>query len=115
MEAGAEQCLGTGTGLDTLRNELKHTLAADGHNTSALGESFEVTPIVVPIRGHFGLGDQYIGQGSRQRSLGKSLYCNTVKVSQYGHGAAWKLKGAESEIDISVPSADNLNFIALST
>ena len=35
--------LGTSTGLDTHRNELKHTLAADGHNTSALGESFEVT------------------------------------------------------------------------
>ena len=35
--------MGTGTGLDMLRNELKHTLAADGHNTSAMGESFEVT------------------------------------------------------------------------
>ena len=39
--------LGTGTGLDTLRNELKHTLAADGHNTSAMGESFEVTAATV--------------------------------------------------------------------
>ena len=33
-------------GLDTLRNELDHTLVIDGHDTSALGELFEATPMV---------------------------------------------------------------------
>ena len=74
MDTGA----GTGTGLDTLRNELEHTLVTDGHDTSALDEGFEATPIVVPVRGHLDSikrlvkGDRYIGRGSRQRSLGKS-------------------------------------------
>ena len=33
-------------GLDTLRNELDHTLVIHGHDTSALGEGFEATPMV---------------------------------------------------------------------
>ena len=33
-------------------------------------------------------GDRYIGRGSRQRSLLKSRYCNTFKVSQYGRSVA---------------------------
>ena len=33
-------------GLDTLRNEFDHTLVIDGHDTSALGELFEATPMV---------------------------------------------------------------------
>ena len=32
--------------------------------------------------------DRYIGRGSRQRSLGKSRYSNTFKVSQYGRSVA---------------------------
>ena len=94
LEAGAEQHMVTGTGLGTLRNELNHTLAVDGHDTSALGEGFENTPMVVPVRGHLDSikrllkGDRYIGRGSKQRSLGKSRYCNTFKVSQYGRSVA---------------------------
>ena len=90
LEAGAVQRTGTGT----LRNELEHTLAVDGHDTSALGEGFEVTPMVVPIRGHVDsikrllTGDRHTGRGSRQRSLGKSRYCNTFKVSQCGRSVA---------------------------
>ena len=89
-----DTCTGTGTGLDTLRTEVEHTLVTDGHDTSALGEGFEVTPMVLPVRGHldsikrFLKGDRYIGRGSRQRSLGKSRYCNTFKVSQYGRSVA---------------------------
>ena len=33
-------------------------------------------------------GDVYIGRGSRQRSLPKSRYCNTFKVSQVGRAVA---------------------------
>ena len=61
---------------------------------SALGESFGHTPLVVPIRGHLDSikrllrGDLYIGRGSRQRSLPKSRYCNTFKVSQVGRSLA---------------------------
>ena len=61
---------------------------------SALGESFGHTPLVVPVRGHLDSikrlhkGDVYIGRGSRQRSLSKSRYCNTFKVSQVGRSLA---------------------------
>ena len=61
---------------------------------SALGESFGHTPLVVPVRGHLDSikrllrGDVYIGRGSRQRSLPKSRYCNTFKVSQVGRSVA---------------------------
>ena len=61
---------------------------------SALGESFGHTPLVVPVRGHLDSikrllrGDVYIGRGSRQRSLPKSRYCNTFKVSQVGRSIA---------------------------
>ena len=34
------------------------------------------------------LGDLYIGRGSRQRSLKKSLWCNPFKVSEYGRELA---------------------------
>ena len=88
------QRTGTGTGLVTLRDEVEPALVIDDNDTSALGESFEVTPMVVPIRGHWDSikrllkGDRYIGRGSRQRSLGKSRYCKTFKVSQYGRSIA---------------------------
>ena len=63
-------------------------------DVSALGESFAQTPLIVPIRGHLDSikrllkGDVYIGRGSRQRSLPKSRYCNTFKVSQVGRAVA---------------------------
>ena len=94
LEAGAEQRLVTGTGLGALRNELDHTLVIDGNGTSALGEGFEVTPMVVPVRGRLDSikrllkGDRSIGRGSRQHFLGKCRYCNTCKVSQYGRSVA---------------------------
>ena len=44
QEVGAEQRLVTGTCLGTPRNELEHNLVTDVHDTSALGEGFEVTP-----------------------------------------------------------------------
>ena len=42
------------------------------------------------LRWYCGLlkGDLYKGRGSRQRSLAKSRYCKTIKVSQYGRVAA---------------------------
>ena len=52
MVTGAGQRLDTGTRLDTLRNELEHTPVTDVHDTSALGEGFDFTPVVVPVRGH---------------------------------------------------------------
>ena len=67
---------------------------AGTQDLSALGESFGQTPLVVPIRGHLDSikrllrGDVYIGRGSRQRSLPKSRYCNTFKVSQVGRSLA---------------------------
>ena len=63
-------------------------------DVSALGETFAQTPLIVPIRGHLDSikrllkGDVYIGRGSRQRSLPKSRYCNTFKVSQVGRAVA---------------------------
>ena len=67
---------------------------SDANDRSVLGESFAATPLVLPVRGHLDSikrplkGDLYIGRGSRQRSLGKSRYCNTYKVSQYGRPMA---------------------------
>ena len=50
--------------------------------------------MVLPIRGCLDSvkrllkGDLYIGRGSRQRSLAKSRYCNTFKVSEVGREMA---------------------------
>ena len=63
-------------------------------DVSALGENFGDTPMVLPIRGCLDSvkrllkGDLYIGRGSRQRSLAKSRYCNTFKVSEVGREMA---------------------------
>ena len=52
------------------RNEPQHNLVTDFHDTSALGEGFDATPMVVPVRGHLDsikrllMGDRYIGRGS---------------------------------------------------
>ena len=68
----------------------------DGHSfdVSALGENFDATPMVLPTRGCLDSvkrllkGDLCIGRGSRQRSLAKSRYCNTFKVSEVGREMA---------------------------
>ena len=48
------------------------------------------TPIMLRIRGHkqLMLGDLYIGRGSSQRGLKKSLWCNPFNVSEYGRALA---------------------------
>ena len=57
---------------------------------SALGEPFELTPVVVPVRAHLDSvrrlikGDIYNGRGSTLRSR----YCNNFKVAQYNQEAA---------------------------
>ena len=79
----------TGT-YTSLRPEIDcHSL-----DVSALGENFDATPMVLPTRGCLDSvkrllkGDLYIGRGSRQRSLAKSRYCNTFKVSEVGRDMA---------------------------
>ena len=73
-----------GTGISGDVQSCKATTTGT-QDVSALGESFDQTPLVVPVRGHLDSikrllkGDVYIGRGSRQRSLPKSRYCNTFK------------------------------------
>ena len=63
-------------------------------DVSALGENFDATPMILPTRGCLDSvkrllkGDLYIGRGSRQRSLAKSRYWNTFKVSEVGREMA---------------------------
>ena len=82
---------GTGISGDV---QLSKATTTGTQDLSALGESFGQTPLVVPIRGHLDSikrllrRDVYIGRGSRQRSLPKSRYCNTFKVSQVGLSVA---------------------------
>ena len=82
-----------GTGISGNVQSCKAT-STGTQDVSALGESFDKTPLVVPVRGHLDSikrllrGDIYIGRGSRQRSLLKSRYCNTFKVSQVGRSVA---------------------------
>ena len=59
-----------------------------------MGESFSVTPVVLPVRGYLDeikrmmLGDFYIGRGCRQRGLGRSEFCKDFKVAVHGRDAA---------------------------
>ena len=82
-----------GTGISGDAQSCK-AVSTGTQDVSALGESFDKTPLVVPVRGHLDSikrllrGDIYIGRGSRQRSLHKSRYCNTFKVSQVGRSVA---------------------------
>ena len=61
---------------------------------SVLGETFDSTPMVLPIREHLDvvkrlvLGDYFFGRGSRQRGLGRSTFCNDFKVAVYGRQEA---------------------------
>ena len=61
---------------------------------SALGGTYEDTPLVVPTRGHLDAvrrmlrGDLYIGRGCRQRGLARSRWCNDFKVSVHGRATA---------------------------
>ena len=68
--------------------------AQEDQELSALGETFEVTPLVIPILAHLDSmkrllkGDIYIGRGSKQRGLPRSRYCNNFKMSEHGRVAA---------------------------
>ena len=61
---------------------------------SVLGGTFSQTPLVLPVRGHLDsinrlmTGDCFFGRGSRQRSLKRSIFCNTHKVSAVGRDRA---------------------------
>ena len=52
------------------------------------------TPLVLPVLGCLEdvrcmmVEDYFVGRGSGERGLGKSLYCNDYKVSQYGRERA---------------------------
>ena len=65
---------GMTAGLDTLRNEHEYVPEDQSLELSALGERFDSTPVVLPIRANLDRikrllhGDLYIGCGSRQRS-----------------------------------------------
>ena len=67
-----------------------HTPPAFTPYFSVLGMSEADTPMVIPIRAHLDtierliIGDYYIGRGSRQRGLSKSIFCITHKVSAVG-------------------------------
>ena len=52
LGAGLVQRTSTGTGLGTLRNEVEPAIVIDDNDKSALGESFDVTPMVVLLRQH---------------------------------------------------------------
>ena len=89
-QLGTDMSAGTGTKgtavVGTLREEEK--------DTSALGEDFDCTPMVIPTRAHLEAvkrllkGDLYIGRGSKQRSLPKGIYCNNYKVPECGRDGA---------------------------
>ena len=92
MVDGTQPAMPVVTALGTGISGDEHT--AGTQDVSALGESFDQTPLVVPVRGHLDSikrllkGDVYIGRGSKQRSLPKSRHCNTFKVSQVGRAVA---------------------------
>ena len=67
-------------------SRVQHSLSI----RSVGGSSRHDTPPVVPSRGHLDTkkrlmtGDVYIGRGSSQRSLSRSIWCNSHKVLAYG-------------------------------
>ena len=66
---------------------------------SQIGTTRDETPNIVPIRGcldnikQLMAGDVYIGRGSRQRGLQRSVWANDYKVSVYGRAEAVQLFG----------------------
>ena len=64
---------------------------------TVLGTSFAETPLIVPTSDSLErvralmVGDMYVGRGSRQRGLTKSVFCNPFRVSDYGRSHAVKL------------------------
>ena len=74
-----------------------HTPPAFTPYFSVLGMTEADTPMVIPIRANLDaikrlmIGDYYIGRGSRQRGLSKSIFCNTHKVSAVGRDRAIQL------------------------
>ena len=85
---------GTPPVTGTHRVEGHGSNAQEFSELSVLGEDFDHTPMVIPIRAHLDSvkrllkGDVHIGRGSRQRDLPKSRYCNNYKVSEVGPDAA---------------------------
>ena len=73
---------------------------------SILGGTFRQTPKALPIRGHIDTinrmmtGDYYIGRGSRQRSLKRSIFCDTRKVSSVGRERAIELFRISNDPDL---------------
>ena len=101
VERFLRNCLSTRLVTDETPGLVTGTYDTDGNeldchsvDVSALGENFGDTPMVLPISGCLDSvkrllkGDLYIGRGSRQRSLTKSRYCNTSKVSEVGREMA---------------------------
>ena len=88
--------LGTGMSAGTAMKgtAVVGTLREEDKDTSALGEDFDCTPMVIPTRAQLDAvkrllkGDLYIGRGSKQRSLPVSRYCNNYKVAEYGRDVA---------------------------
>ena len=67
---------------------LTRAMLADVSTSDSISAYFAASGVFCPWRKLRLKGDLYIGRGSRQRSLIKSRYCDTFKVSQYGRDAA---------------------------
>ena len=84
--------MSAGTGMEG--TAVVGTLREEDKDTSALGEDFDCTPLVIPTRAHLDAvkrllkGELYIGRGSKQRSLPMSRCCNNYKVAEYGRDVA---------------------------
>ena len=78
---------------------------------SALGEDFDSTPQIVPVRANLDMvrklmkGDCYVGRGSRQRGLEKSRFANPYKVASYGRESAVALFRQDMETDQKLRSS----------
>ena len=78
---------------------------------SALGEDFDSTPQIVPVRANLDMvrtlmkGDCYVGRGSRQRGLEKSRFANPYKVASYGRESAVALFRQDLETDQKLRSS----------
>ena len=72
---------------------------------SIVGGTFEYTPMVLPVRGHVDsikklmVRDVYIGRGSRERQLRKSVFCNRPKVAVVGREKGKELFGRDLQAD----------------
>ena len=79
------------------------------------------SPLVVPTRGHLDsirrlmTGDRYIGRGSKQRALVKSIFHNPFKVSEYGRDLAIQLfeqhLDSSRELQRQIPSLSGTRLV----